>query len=167
MPFTILQVSMFLLIQCRLFYDSSILFLSFFFFLWKKEPNRQPIIIYSDKSANCRWKLFSRPVERNRSFREVSQFLSSCVKIKEEEKKQSSLIILPEILPENIKLFDFISTISMIWLSIFFNIFVTILSSIAQTRNLIVRSVYFNSKLRFLSVKFFQKIRISIFFFFF
>lgn len=143
MPFTILQVSMFLLIQCRLFYDSSILFLSFFFFLRKKEPNRrQPIIIYSDKSANCRWKLFSRPVERNRSFREVSQFLSSCVKIKEGEKKQSSLIILPEILPENIKLFDFICMFPLYpWCDYSF-FHVTILSSIAQTRNLIVRSLF-------------------------
>lgn len=68
-----------IIIQCRLFLRLFDPF--FFFFLRKKEPNRQPIIIYSDKSAGCRWKLFSRPVERNRSFREVSQFLSR-VKIK-------------------------------------------------------------------------------------
>lgn len=72
---------MFLLIQCRLFYDSSILFS---FFYEKKESNRQPIIIYSDKSADCRWKLFSRPVERNREASgKFPQFLSSsCVKRK-------------------------------------------------------------------------------------
>lgn len=61
-------------------------------------------------------------------------------------KKQSSLIILPE----NIKLFDFIcmfhSTIHDVIIHFFH---VTILSSIAQTRNLIVR------RFRFLSVKFF------------